>query len=676
MSPATDRPALTLDQVEDPTAYPAIWVRVEDLDPWQENPRTYSPEVIRSLAELVLRHGFNMTIGAHWPTRRLRSGHRRRLALRLIWAELRPGFTIAGAPGPRWVPVRFRGGEWDGPDGAEGDALADNRAQEDGVWDADGVAGILNRWHRDGAEIAELAASTAFMDAEVRTYIDGWDPTTADPGSVDPPPAPRPPREPDSVRGRVYRLGPHILYCGDSTDLDNLREGLGEAFQADAVITDPPYAIYGSATGLEASVADDKMVRPFFRGVLHSAKALIKPWAHVYVCCDWRSWASWWEVAKLVKLAPSNLLIWDKGNSGLGSSWANSYELIGFWTNRPPRLKMFRAQTGVRTVLRANMLRIEVEGDDGPARVPLLDADRLEALAELAGGDVAELRRLVEAEHGRRALLTYGRVTGAERVHNSAKPIALLEELIDAATDPDQTVLDLFGGGGSTLLAAARTNRRAVLVEIDPLWCDVIRHRWTLWAQDAGIEPGPDALVIPDGPQVLGADSGKGKGKSDNGGDPPGPPPAEHSSRNAALYDDDSPPPAEPVRQPAGRSLCGQATVATLAGVDLETARRAVGKGGKTSTKDLGRGLAALGYQLGDRRRHAQAGKPAPELPTAGRWVGRLVYPDHTSHWIAVWSGRILDPARGSDPDYSDKFRITSLWPVGRSVPQEVPADG
>lgn len=50
--------------------------------------------------------------------------------------------------------------------------------------------------------------------------------------------------------------------------------------------------------------------------------------------------------------------------------------------------------------------------------------------------------------------------------------------LIRNSTDTGETVLDVFGGSGSTLIAAARTGRRALLVELDPKYCDVIQRRW------------------------------------------------------------------------------------------------------------------------------------------------------------------------------------------------------
>ena len=58
------------------------------------------------------------------------------------------------------------------------------------------------------------------------------------------------------------------------------------------------------------------------------------------------------------------------------------------------------------------------------------------------------------------------------------KPLPLIERAIRNSTESGETVLDVFGGSGSTLIAAARTGRKALLVELDPKFCDVIRARW------------------------------------------------------------------------------------------------------------------------------------------------------------------------------------------------------
>ena len=49
-----------------------------------------------------------------------------------------------------------------------------------------------------------------------------------------------------------------------------------------------------------------------------------------------------------------------------------------------------------------------------------------------------------------------------------------------------EIVLDVFGGSGSTMLAAHKTGRRAYLMELDPIYCDRIIHRWETYAKDGG----------------------------------------------------------------------------------------------------------------------------------------------------------------------------------------------
>ena len=65
-----------------------------------------------------------------------------------------------------------------------------------------------------------------------------------------------------------------------------------------------------------------------------------------------------------------------------------------------------------------------------------------------------------------------------KRVHPTQKPVDLLVKIIEAYTDKDDTILDLFGGSGSTMIAAEQTGRTAYLMEIDPLYVDVTVQRW------------------------------------------------------------------------------------------------------------------------------------------------------------------------------------------------------
>jgi DNA modification methylase len=63
-------------------------------------------------------------------------------------------------------------------------------------------------------------------------------------------------------------------------------------------------------------------------------------------------------------------------------------------------------------------------------------------------------------------------------VHLTEKPVELARRAIEFSSRPGENVLDLFGGSGSTLIGAEMTGRRAFLMELDPLYCDVIVQRW------------------------------------------------------------------------------------------------------------------------------------------------------------------------------------------------------
>ena len=65
-----------------------------------------------------------------------------------------------------------------------------------------------------------------------------------------------------------------------------------------------------------------------------------------------------------------------------------------------------------------------------------------------------------------------------KRVHPTQKPIKLLSDILKDFTREDETVLDVFGGSGSTLIACEQLNRKCYMMELDPKYCDVILQRW------------------------------------------------------------------------------------------------------------------------------------------------------------------------------------------------------
>ncbi|MCP4005308.1 MAG: site-specific DNA-methyltransferase, partial [bacterium] len=70
------------------------------------------------------------------------------------------------------------------------------------------------------------------------------------------------------------------------------------------------------------------------------------------------------------------------------------------------------------------------------------------------------------------------KVTPQSMIHLTEKPVELAERAMMYSSRKGERVLDLFGGSGSTLIAAQRMGRKAFLMEIDPSYCDVIVQRW------------------------------------------------------------------------------------------------------------------------------------------------------------------------------------------------------
>jgi DNA modification methylase len=66
--------------------------------------------------------------------------------------------------------------------------------------------------------------------------------------------------------------------------------------------------------------------------------------------------------------------------------------------------------------------------------------------------------------------------------------VALIVDAIKDVSSPGSIVLDVFGGSGSTLIAAHKTGRRARLAELHPIYCDRIIQRWELYAKDQAVQ--------------------------------------------------------------------------------------------------------------------------------------------------------------------------------------------
>jgi len=79
-------------------------------------------------------------------------------------------------------------------------------------------------------------------------------------------------------------------------------------------------------------------------------------------------------------------------------------------------------------------------------------------------------------------------------LHPTMKPVELVENAILNSSKEGDLILDIFGGSGTTLIAAEKNNRKCRMIELDPHYCDVIRRRWTKWARENNREVGSGGL--------------------------------------------------------------------------------------------------------------------------------------------------------------------------------------
>jgi DNA modification methylase len=75
---------------------------------------------------------------------------------------------------------------------------------------------------------------------------------------------------------------------------------------------------------------------------------------------------------------------------------------------------------------------------------------------------------------------------GKTRVHPTQKPVGMLQKILEDFTEKGETILDVFGGSGSTLIACEGTERKCLMIEMSENYCDVIRRRYTQWAKENG----------------------------------------------------------------------------------------------------------------------------------------------------------------------------------------------
>lgn len=246
---------------------------------------------------------------------------------------------------------------------------------------------------------------------------------------VDADEVPESPVEAESKLGEVYELGAHRLMCGDATDREQVAE-LVSGTRVDLIVTDPPYGVsyQGGAQAYSAkrrvrTIMGDGDAR-LYAATLPLMHELLRPNGALYL---WFSDSRSSEV--LAALADAGF----------------RQRAILIWAKDVP--------SGPLT---AHYI---------PRHEPLVYASKGAAAPRFFG----PTNEVTLWEHPKPRV---------NDLHPTQKPVAILERAIRNSSCPDETVLDLFAGSGSTLIAAEVTGRRCFAMELDPRYCDVIRRRY------------------------------------------------------------------------------------------------------------------------------------------------------------------------------------------------------
>jgi DNA modification methylase len=244
--------------------------------------------------------------------------------------------------------------------------------------------------------------------------------------------APPLPEQAVTQPGDVWVLGEHRLLCGDATVLEDVERVL-DGQLADMTFTDPPYNVdYGSSAkdklrGNRRKILNDDLGSGF-ETFLHEAcgNILSVTKGAVYVCMSSSELHTLQRAFVAAGGKWSTFVIWAKHTFTLGrADYQRQYEPILYgWPEGHDRYWCGARDQG------------DVWLIDKPARNDL---------------------------------------------HPTMKPVALVERAIRNSSKSRDTVLDPFGGSGSTLIACEKAGRQARVIELDPKYCDVIVRRWQEW---------------------------------------------------------------------------------------------------------------------------------------------------------------------------------------------------
>mgnify|MGYP000012592471 CR=1 FL=1 len=277
------------------------------------------------------------------------------------------------------------------------------------------------------------------------------------------------PKEARAKFGDIYALGKHRLICGDSTDAETVSLLVGDS-KVDLLLTDPPYNVDYSSKNealnaadkgnrIQKDIANDKMedtqFQEFLTAAFTNANHHLKQGGAFYIWHAGTEGLNFKIAVKRVGWDLKQILIWNKNNMVLGRQdyqWKHEPCLYGW---KPGASHYFIARRDLLTVYEEKDIDIDA----------LTKAEMKELLKTILQSPLPTT--VIEEDKPLRS-----------ESHPTMKPLKLMGRLIRNSTRPGEIVLDLFGGSGSTLMAAEQLGRVCYTIELDPCYIDVIIKRW------------------------------------------------------------------------------------------------------------------------------------------------------------------------------------------------------
>lgn len=305
--------------------------------------------------------------------------------------------------------------------------IADNRLALNAGWDEEMLRVELDALREDDFNLDLLG----FGDNELEALL--TEPDRELTGNTDDDVVPETPETAVTALGDVWLLGDHRLLCGDATNLEAVQKVLAGGL-ADMVFTDPPYNVNYGATmkdklrGKKRKIANDNLgdgFEQFLRGACANLLTVTK--GAIYLCMSSSELHTLHRAFTESGGHWSTFVIWAKNTFTMGrSDYQRQYEPILYgWKEGTDHF-----WCGARDQ-----------------------------------GDVWLVKKPV-----------------ANDLHPTMKPVELVERAVRNSSKSRDTVLDPFGGSGSTLIACEKAGRQARLMEIEPKYCDVIVRRFQEFA--------------------------------------------------------------------------------------------------------------------------------------------------------------------------------------------------